>query len=179
MLVRDREWGTLEQILVTPARQLELILSKLIPLLVLCVLTLAMSMGFGIFWFGVPFQGSLLLYFWLALLFIASCLGLGLLISTRAKTQFEANASSMFFMLFGLLLSGLFYPRIGMPLIPAIDRRPGPLDLFPADLTRHLHQGHRDHFPVERCADPGDLHADRGNHRIEQIQDEAGLIRDQ
>jgi len=129
-IVRDREWGTLEQILATPVRQLELILSKLIPLLVLCVLALGMSLGFGILWFGVPFQGSLFLYLWLALLFIASCLGLGLLISTRAKTQFEANASSMFFMLFGLLLSGLFYPRIGMPLIPQLIGDLTPLTYF-------------------------------------------------
>ncbi len=117
-IVRDREWGTLEQILATPVRQLELILSKLIPLLALCLLALGMSVGLGIFWFGVPFQGSLFLYFWLALLFIASCLGLGLVISTRARTQFEAEASSLVFMLFGLLLTGLFYPRTGMPLIP-------------------------------------------------------------
>ena len=129
-IVRDREWGTLEQILATPVRQLELILSKLIPLLVLCLLTLGMSLGIGIFWFGVPFQGSLLLYLWLSLLFIASCLGLGLLISTRAKTQFEANASSAFFMLFGLLLSGLFYPRIGMPLIPQLIGDLTPLTYF-------------------------------------------------
>ncbi len=130
LLVRDREWGTLEQILVTPVRQLELILSKLIPLLILCVLTFAVTVGFGILWFGVPFQGNLFLYFWLSLLFIASCLGLGLLISTRVKTQFEANASSMFFMLFGLLLSGLFYPRIGMPLIPQLIGGLVPLTYF-------------------------------------------------
>jgi ABC-2 type transport system permease protein len=130
LLVRDREWGTLEQILITPVRPLELILSKLIPLLILCLLTLVVSVGFGIFWFGVPFQGSLILYFWLALLFITSCLGLGLLISTRVKTQFEANASSMFFMLFGLLLSGLFYPRIGMPLIPQLIGDIVPLTYF-------------------------------------------------
>lgn len=129
-VVRDREWGTLEQILATPVRQLELILSKLIPLLVLCVLALGMSLGFGILWFGVPFQGSIVLYLWLALLFISSCLGLGLLISTRAKTQFEANASSTFFMLFGLLLSGLFYPRIGMPLIPQLMGDLAPLTYF-------------------------------------------------
>jgi ABC-2 type transport system permease protein len=130
LLVRDREWGTLEQILVTPVRPLELILSKLIPLLILCLLTLGTSLALGIFWFGVPFQGNLFLYFWLALLFITSCLGLGLLISTRVKTQYEANASSMFFMLFGLLLSGLFYPRIGMPVIPQLIGDLVPLTYF-------------------------------------------------
>ncbi len=129
-LVRDREWGTMEQILATPVRQLELILSKLIPLLVLCLLCLMLSVGLGVFWFGVPFHGSLFLYFWLALLFIASCLGLGLVISTRAATQFEAEASSLVFMLFGLLLTGLFYPRIGMPLVPKLIGDLVPLTYF-------------------------------------------------
>jgi len=129
-LVRDREWGTLEQILATPVRQLELILSKLIPLLVLCLLALGMSVGLGIFWFGVPFQGSIFLYFWLALLFISACLGLGLLISTRATTQFEAETSSLVIMLFGMLLTGLFYPRIGMPLIPQLIGDLVPLTYF-------------------------------------------------
>ncbi len=129
-LVRDREWGTLEQILATPVRQLELILSKLIPLSVLCLLTFGLSVGLGIFWFGVPFHGSLFLYFWLALLFIVSCLGLGLVISTRANTQFEAETSALIFMLFGLLLTGLFYPRIGMPLIPQLIGDIAPLTYF-------------------------------------------------
>jgi ABC-2 type transport system permease protein len=129
-LVRDREWGTLEQILATPVRQLELILSKLIPLSVLCLLTFGMSVGLGMYWFGVPFHGNLFLYFWLALLFLASCLGLGLVISTRAATQFEAEASALIFMLFGLLLTGLFYPRTGMPLIPQLIGDIAPLTYF-------------------------------------------------
>ncbi|MGB8215271.1 MAG: ABC transporter permease [Anaerolineales bacterium] len=129
-LVRDREWGTLEQILASPVRQLELILSKLIPLAGLCLLALGLCMGLGVYWFGVPFQGDLFLFFWLALLFICSCLGLGVLISTRAKTQFEAEASAMIFMLFGLLLSGLFYPRVGMPLVPRLIGDLVPLTYF-------------------------------------------------
>ena len=129
-LVRDREWGTMEQILATPVRQLELILSKLIPLSVLCLLTFGMSVVLGIFWFGVPFHGNPFLYFWLALLFLASCLGLGLVISTRANTQFEAEASAMIFMMFGLLLTGLFYPRTGMPLVPQLIGDIAPLTYF-------------------------------------------------
>lgn len=129
-LVRDREWGTLEQILATPVRQIEIVLSKMIPLLVLCLFALSTSIGLGVFWFGVPFQGNLFLYLWLSVLFITSCLGLGLLISTRVNTQFEANGSSMFFMLFGLLLSGLFYPRIGMPLIAQLIGDLVPLTYF-------------------------------------------------
>ncbi len=129
-LVRDREWGVMEQILATPVRQLELILSKMIPLSILCLLAFGMSVALGIFWFGVPFHGNLFLYFWLALLFLASCLGLGLVISTRATTQFEAEASSLIFMLFGLLLTGLFYPRTGMPLIPQLIGDIAPLTYF-------------------------------------------------
>jgi ABC-2 type transport system permease protein len=129
-LVRDREWGTMEQILATPVRQLELILSKMIPLSILCLLAFGMSVMLGIYWFGVPFHGNLFLYFWLALLFLASCLGLGLVISTRATTQFEAETSSLIFMLFGLLLTGLFYPRTGMPLIPQLIGDIAPLTYF-------------------------------------------------
>jgi|SRR5579859_402598 len=129
-VVRDRELGTIEQILVTPVRQLELIVSKLVPLSALCLLALGSSLGLSIFWFGVPFQGNVVVYFGLALLFIMACLGLGLVIATRAKTQFEAEASSVIFMLFGLLLSGLFYPRIGMPLIPQLIGDIAPLTYF-------------------------------------------------
>ena len=129
-LVRDREWGTMEQILATPVRQLELILSKMIPLSILCLLAFGISVALGIFWFGVPFHGNLFLYFWLALLFLVSCLGLGLVISTRATTQFEAETSSLIFLLFGLLLTGLFYPRTGMPLIPQLIGDIAPLTYF-------------------------------------------------
>ena len=129
-LVRDREWGIMEQILATPVRQLELILSKMIPLSILCLLALGISVGLGIYWFGVPFHGNIFLYFWMALLFLASCLGLGLVISTRARTQFEAETSSLIFMLFGLLLTGLFYPRTGMPLIPQLIGDIAPLTYF-------------------------------------------------
>ncbi len=129
-VVRDRELGAVEQILATPVRQLELILSKLVPLLVLCLLALGISVAISVFWFGVPFQGNLFLYFWLALLFIASCLGLGLFISTRANTQMEAESLALIFMLFGILLSGLFYPRVGMPLVPQIIGDLAPLTFF-------------------------------------------------
>jgi ABC-2 type transport system permease protein len=120
IMVRDRELGTIEQILVTPTRPLELVLSKMIPLLVLCTMALGVIIGLGVFWFGVPFHGSLFLYFWLALLFIASSLGLGMLVSVRATTQRQAQQSALATMMFGLLLSGMIYPRQAMPLIPRL-----------------------------------------------------------
>ena len=118
IIVRERELGTIEPILATPTRPLELVLSKMIPLLVLCLLTLGVIVGLGIFWFGVPFQGTLLLYFGLALLFMMSSLGLGLLMSNRAKTQREAQQMALMIMMFSLILGGMIYPRTAMPAIP-------------------------------------------------------------
>jgi ABC-2 type transport system permease protein len=118
IMVRDRELGTMEQILVTPARPLEIVLSKMIPLLGLCLLAFGVIIGLGVSWFGVPFRGSLFLYFWLSLLFIASSLGLGMLVSVRASTQRQAQQMALATMMFGMLLSGMIYPRLGMPLIP-------------------------------------------------------------
>jgi ABC-2 type transport system permease protein len=115
ILVRDRELGTIEPILATPVRPVEIILSKMVPLLGICLLTMAVVVGLGVFWFGVPFQGSLFLYFWMSLLFIASCLGLGLLISVGAQTQMEASTNGLLFMLLGMLLSGFMYPTAIMP----------------------------------------------------------------
>lgn len=118
IIVRERELGTIEQILITPTRPLELVLSKMIPLLALCLLTMGVVVGIGVFWFGVPFQGSFFLYFWLTLLFIASSLGLGLLFSNRARTQKQAQQQALLTMMFGLLLGGMIYPRSAMPAIP-------------------------------------------------------------
>jgi len=114
-VVREREVGTLEQILATPTRPLELILGKMIPLLVLCLIIIGITLGLGVFWFGVPFKGSFYLYLWLSLLFIASSLGLGLLVSTIARNQRQAQQITQMLMIFSMLLTGLIYPRNAMP----------------------------------------------------------------
>ncbi|MEZ4869218.1 MAG: ABC transporter permease [Caldilineaceae bacterium] len=118
IVVRERELGTIEPILATPTRPLELVLSKMIPLLILCFLALGVVVLLGVFWFGVPFQGNLWLYFGLSLLFITSSLGLGLLISNRATTQRQAQQQALMTMMFSLLLGGMIYPRTSMPAIP-------------------------------------------------------------
>jgi ABC-2 type transport system permease protein len=117
-VVREREVGTLEQILATPTRPLELIVGKMIPLLVLCLVIIGITLGLGVFWFGVPFKGSLWLYLWLSLLFIVSSLGLGLLVSTIARNQRQAHQITQMLMIFSMLLTGLVYPRGAMPAIP-------------------------------------------------------------
>ncbi len=116
-VVRERELGVVEQILVTPTRPIELLIGKMAPNLILIVIDLLIIVLFGIFWFGVPFVGSPWLFAWLSLLFIVSGLGLGLLISTVAKTQKQAQQLTMLFMMLCMLLTGLIYPREPMPAV--------------------------------------------------------------
>jgi ABC-2 type transport system permease protein len=116
-VVRERELGVAEQILITPARPLELLIGKMAPNLVLTVVDMLIIILFGIFWFGVPFKGSPWLFTWLSLLFIVSGLGLGLLISTVTKTQRQAQQITMLFMMLCMLLTGLIYPREPMPAV--------------------------------------------------------------
>ena len=118
VIVREREVGTMEQILATPTRPLELLIGKLIPLLVLCFVVMGLILFLGVFWFGVAFRGSLGLYLLLSLLFITSSLGLGFSISTVSRNQRQAQQASTILMLFSMLLTGVVYPRNVMPFIP-------------------------------------------------------------
>jgi ABC-2 type transport system permease protein len=130
VIVREREIGTIEQILATPTRPLELLLGKMIPLLVLCYFVMGLILGLGVFWFRVAFKGSLGLYVLLTLAFIMSSLGLGFLISTVARNQRQAQQISTVIMLFSMLLTGLVYPRNVMPLIPQLIGSMLPLTYF-------------------------------------------------
>ena len=120
VIVREREVGTIEQILATPTRPLELLIGKLVPLLVLCFFIVGMILALGVFWFGVTFKGSVGLYLLLSLFFIVSSLGLGFLISTIANNQRQAQQISTVLMLFSMLLTGVVYPRNTMPWIPQL-----------------------------------------------------------
>jgi ABC-2 type transport system permease protein len=114
-VVREYELGTIEQLMATPARPLELIVGKLVPNLLLMLLVLAMTTLTGVYWFGVPFQGNPWLFAWLALLFVWSGLGLGLLISAVARTQREAQQMTAMLSMVSMLLTGFIYPRATMP----------------------------------------------------------------
>jgi ABC-2 type transport system permease protein len=114
-VVRERELGTLEQLLVTPIRPMELMISKVIPNVFLTIISTLSIILIGVFWFDVPFRGSPWLFAWLSLLFIVSGLGMGLLISTIAQTQKQAQQLTIVLVLLGIMLTGLFYPRSTMP----------------------------------------------------------------
>lgn len=116
-VVREREVGTIEQVLVTPIRPVELMLGKTLPNLVIAIINLFSIILTGTFGFGVPFQGSFLLFFCLALLYIVSGLGLGLLISSISQNQRQAQQLAMMTMLLGLLISGFVFPHYSMPML--------------------------------------------------------------
>jgi ABC-2 type transport system permease protein len=103
-------------LLITPARPLELMVGKLVPNAVVALLNLLSIVVAGVFWFQVPFRGNPWLFGWLALLFIVSGLGLGLLVSTVSQTQHQAQQLGAMLMLLSILLTGFIYPREPMPL---------------------------------------------------------------
>jgi ABC-2 type transport system permease protein len=114
-VVREYELGTVEQILVTPVRPIELVIGKLVPNVFLVIFDQVVITLLGVFWFGVPFRGSPWLLAWLSLLFIVSGLGLGLLISTIAQTQRQTQQLTALLMMLSQLLTGFIYPRAPMP----------------------------------------------------------------
>jgi len=115
-IVRERERGTLEQLIVTPMKTWELMLGKLIPYSIVGYVQVTVSILVGIFIFGLPVRGSLTLLYALTSLFIIASLAQGLLISTLAKTQMQAMQMSFFVFLPSILLSGFMFPREAMPL---------------------------------------------------------------
>jgi len=114
-IVRERERGTLEQLIVSPVKSVELVVGKIVPYIAIGYVQMTLILVFGTQLFDVPFAGSIELLFLLASLFIAGNLALGLLFSTLAKTQQQAMQMSFFFLLPNILLSGFMFPFDGMP----------------------------------------------------------------
>ncbi len=114
-LVREKEIGTLEQLMVTPLRKFQLLVGKLIPFLILSFVELLIVMQVAQIIFNIEMHGSYLLLSGMAFLFFFTTLGLGIFISTLAGTQLQAMFFSWFFMLFMILMSGFFIPIENMP----------------------------------------------------------------
>ncbi|HMK80396.1 MAG TPA: ABC transporter permease [Xanthobacteraceae bacterium] len=114
-IVREREVGTLEQIMVTPIRPFELILGKTVPFLLVGIAEVSLIAAVGVLWFQVPFVGNPLVLLLGALLFLLSVLALGLLISTICATQQQAFATNFFVLNPLFILSGFAFPISSMP----------------------------------------------------------------
>ena len=114
-IVRERERGTIEQLIVTPLRASELIVGKLAPYVLIAFIDTIEILAGGVLLFGVPINGSLPLLLVLSGLFLISNLGVGLLISTITSTQQEAIIVAIFYNLPSIFLSGFIYPVAAMP----------------------------------------------------------------
>jgi ABC-2 type transport system permease protein len=114
-IVRERERGTIEQLIVTPIRSWELVVGKILPYSILALIDMVEVLVIGHLWFKVPIKGDLGLIFALSGLFLISSLGIGLFASTIANTQQEAFITVMVTMLPSIFLSGFFFPIEAMP----------------------------------------------------------------
>ncbi|HKX20024.1 MAG TPA: ABC transporter permease [bacterium] len=115
VIVRERERGTIEQLVVTPITGIELLLGKIIPLVGLGYLEITITLLLASLWFGMPIKGSLFLLYTLSLAFFFSTLGIGVLISTVSKTFQQAVQVAQLILLPSILLSGFIFPRESLP----------------------------------------------------------------
>ncbi len=115
-IVREKEIGTMEQLMVTPIRPIELMLGKLLPFAVVGVFEVVFVVAAALLIFQTPLRGSILFLFFCSLVFLLTTLGMGLFISTISNTQQQAMISSFFFFMPALLLSGFAFPVRNMPL---------------------------------------------------------------
>jgi ABC-2 type transport system permease protein len=114
-IVRERELGTLEQIMVTPISRLEFVAGKTLPFFLVGIVDAVVIALIGSFWFGVPMRGNFLVLMLGVALFLLSSLGIGLLISNSARTQQQSMVSGFFFLMPAIILSGFGTPITTMP----------------------------------------------------------------
>jgi ABC-2 type transport system permease protein len=114
-IVREREQGTIEQLIVTPIKPLELIVAKVAPYVFVAFFDVLEVLVIGVFWFGVPIRGSLGLLLGLSAMFLVTSLGIGIFISSVANTQQEAMLLAFLTMFLSIFLGGFFFPIEAMP----------------------------------------------------------------
>ncbi|MEW6231180.1 MAG: ABC transporter permease [Chloroflexota bacterium] len=114
-VVGERERGTLEQLIVTPIRPIELLVGKIVPYILIAFGDAGIALTIATLWFGMPMRGNVVSLLIFSLVFVLFSLGIGLFISTISRTQYQALQSTMFFMLPTIILSGFFFPIEAMP----------------------------------------------------------------
>lgn len=114
-IVKEREIGTLEQVMVTPVRPWEIIVSKMIPYTLVGCVDLLIVLAAIVFWFGVPLRGELWLLLSASCVYLLTCVGVGLLVSTVSSTQHQAQMSFFFIAMPMVLLAGFIFPIANMP----------------------------------------------------------------
>lgn len=114
-LVREKEIGTLEQLLVSPLKKHELLIGKIIPFAAVGFIELSLALGFARAWYRIPLVGNLGLFALFALIFLFTTLGIGLLVSAAAHTQQQAMFMTVFLLFFFIIMSGFIFPIENMP----------------------------------------------------------------
>jgi ABC-2 type transport system permease protein len=114
-IIKEKEGGTMEQLIVTPLKPIELIVGKTIPYIIISLTQMAVVTALAIWWFELPLAGSITLLLLAACLFLMSTLGVGLFISTISSTQQQAMMTTFFFILPFFMLSGFVFPIANMP----------------------------------------------------------------
>jgi ABC-2 type transport system permease protein len=116
-VIREREQGTMEQLIVSPMKPVEFIMGKTIPYIIISLIQMAVVTVIAKFWFSIPISGSVLLMAAAGCLFLLSTLGVGLFISTVSSTQQQAMMTTFFFILPFFMLSGFVFPISNMPVV--------------------------------------------------------------
>jgi len=129
-IVKERESGTMEQIVVSPIKPIEFIMGKTIPFAIIGFIDMLIVTLITIFWFGVPFKGNMLFLFFAAFFYILCSLAVGIFISTISKTQQQAMMSFFLYFLPAMLFSGFVFPVYSMPEIIQIVTYVNPLMYF-------------------------------------------------
>jgi ABC-2 type transport system permease protein len=129
-IVRERETGTMEQLIVTPIRPYQLIVGKLLPFVLIGLVDTVFVIAVARLWFAIPFRGSVPLLFAGCLIFMLNTLGIGLFISTISRTQQQAMLTSLFFVMPQIVLSGFVFPIENMPRVFQIATRIIPIRYF-------------------------------------------------
>ncbi|MEW6570483.1 MAG: ABC transporter permease [Nitrospirota bacterium] len=114
-IVRERELGTMEQLMVTPLKPAELMTGKTIPFAIIGFFDMFLVTAVGVFWFDIPIRGSIFLLIASTAIYLLSVLGIGLFISTISKTQQQALMATFLFFAPAVLLSGFMFPIENMP----------------------------------------------------------------
>ena len=114
-LVREKEIGTLEQLMVTPIKPYQLMIGKTVPFAVLGFIEITLATTFAKLWYKIPIEGNLGVLALFAIVFMFTTLGLGIFISTVSKTQQQAIFLAWFILVFSIILSGLLFPLENMP----------------------------------------------------------------
>ena len=114
-LVREKEIGTLEQLMVTPIKSYQLMIGKTVPFAMLGLFEISFAIAVAKLWYQIPIRGNLLLFFGFSFIFMFTTLGVGIFVSTISKTQQQALFLAWFFMIFAILMSGFMFPIENMP----------------------------------------------------------------